>query len=307
MPARLLTSAHLKDRIRARRPRLDPRGPRRAPWTISGPASRSQVTGGERHPVDTETTIDGFRSVAIAPATGQRGGRRSTSRVRTACSSWIPASHATTRSATYRIRTADGVVRRSVDQRRNRGRWLSLGVHELTTQAVVRLSDLTGERRSSGRRVVFDAVRFVPLHESRERMGQLRPPVPRHRHGRNQEPDPSSGTEPGGTSETEGDDPPTAEATPSPVPESTAGPDAEPRSDPEPTPAGSPEPPVEPEPEKTTEPGGNSQREPERDSPRQTAGASPRPDGDPGEPPVDVGPADPDGGAHPSAEPVPDP
>jgi hypothetical protein len=74
----------------------------------------------------------------------------------------IPRRNATTRSAAYRIRTVDGFVRRVRNQWKRRGDWVSLGIHDLAGDAVVRLTDKTGERGSSGRRVAFDAVKFIP-------------------------------------------------------------------------------------------------------------------------------------------------
>jgi hypothetical protein len=75
----------------------------------------------------------------------------------------IPASNATTRSASYRIRTPDGWVVVTRDQSRHAGTWMSLGVHRLGLRPVVRLSDLTGEATTTSRRIVFDAIKFVPV------------------------------------------------------------------------------------------------------------------------------------------------
>jgi hypothetical protein len=75
----------------------------------------------------------------------------------------VPRARALTRSAVYRIVTADGPVRRRLDQAGARGRWTRLGTFALATGVEVRLSDRTGERPILGRRVAYDAVRFVPL------------------------------------------------------------------------------------------------------------------------------------------------
>ncbi len=74
----------------------------------------------------------------------------------------IPASHATTRQATYQIRTSTGWVTRVRNQYKHMGGWVSLGRHHLTTTPIVRLVDNTAEEASLERRLAFDAVRFVP-------------------------------------------------------------------------------------------------------------------------------------------------
>ena len=76
---------------------------------------------------------------------------------------WIPEAHATSRKAIYRIKTADGWVTRSRSQYKRRGSWVGLGVFELTTTPTVQLSDQNGEPTGWGRRLAFDAVRFVPV------------------------------------------------------------------------------------------------------------------------------------------------
>ena len=75
----------------------------------------------------------------------------------------IPADNGTSKRATYKVRTKSGWVTRVRSQYKWRGRWVSLGVHQLTTTPIVQLSDKTGERRSLRRRLAFDAVRFVPI------------------------------------------------------------------------------------------------------------------------------------------------
>ena len=78
---------------------------------------------------------------------------------------WVifPKANATTRSARYTVLTSTGSVTRTVDQSRKGGQWVDLGTYEFGTLARVRLTDRTGERTSSGRRIVYDTVRFVPL------------------------------------------------------------------------------------------------------------------------------------------------
>lgn len=78
----------------------------------------------------------------------------------------IPRANATTRSALYRIRTTQGVIKVRLDQAANRGSWASLGVYQLGTDAFVRLNNRTGEGWSSKRRVAFDAVRLIPVDQT---------------------------------------------------------------------------------------------------------------------------------------------
>ena len=74
----------------------------------------------------------------------------------------VPAK-ASTRRAVYQVRTTSGWVKRVRNQLKNRGKWVNLGVHTLAARPVVRLTDRTGEAGRSGRRVAFDAVKFVPV------------------------------------------------------------------------------------------------------------------------------------------------
>jgi len=78
----------------------------------------------------------------------------------------VPGRIATTKRAAYQIRTASGWVKRVRNQNKYRGKWVDLGVHALTSRPVVRLNDRTGEGAKSGRRVAFDAMRFVPVGSS---------------------------------------------------------------------------------------------------------------------------------------------
>ncbi len=49
------------------------------------------------------------------------------------------------------------------NQKKRQGTWVTLGTHHLTTTPIVQLSDKTGEDVSLGRRLAFDAARFVPV------------------------------------------------------------------------------------------------------------------------------------------------
>ena len=74
----------------------------------------------------------------------------------------IPVKHATTRSAVYRISTADGTRTRTISQRARAGTWALLGTYTFGSVARVRVSDRTGERTSTGRTLVVDAIKVVP-------------------------------------------------------------------------------------------------------------------------------------------------
>jgi hypothetical protein len=75
----------------------------------------------------------------------------------------VPRKHATTRQAAYRVYAFDGVRVRTVNQLRRAGQWTLLGTYEFDTAARVKLTDRTGEATSSGRSLVVDVVRFVPV------------------------------------------------------------------------------------------------------------------------------------------------
>ena len=79
----------------------------------------------------------------------------------------IPSRDATTRKAVYRIKTVDGWVKHRLDQSTAKGKWVDVGTFRLTTTPAVKLTDRTGERASLGRRVGFDAIRFVPVGQPR--------------------------------------------------------------------------------------------------------------------------------------------
>jgi hypothetical protein len=92
----------------------------------------------------------------------------------------IPSQHATSRKATYKIKTTDGWVSRVRSQKKRQGEWVSLGIHKLTTTPIVQLADKTGESGSLGRRLAFDAARFVPTTApAATSSGTLAPPTSR--------------------------------------------------------------------------------------------------------------------------------
>jgi subtilisin family serine protease len=86
---------------------------------------------------------------------------------------WVPAEHATTRQAAYRIKTSEGWVTRVRNQYYHRGTWMPLGTHELTTTPIVQLADKTGEDDRLGRLLAFDVVRFIPTPATRARISAL--------------------------------------------------------------------------------------------------------------------------------------
>lgn len=74
----------------------------------------------------------------------------------------IPPTHATSRKASYRVKTSSGWVTRVRNQDKHAGTWVSLGLHHLTTTPILQLADRTGEDESLGRRLAFDGARFEP-------------------------------------------------------------------------------------------------------------------------------------------------
>ena len=85
----------------------------------------------------------------------------------------VPAEHATTRKAAYRIRTSAGWVTRVRNQYYHRASWMPLGTHDLTMTPIVQLADRTGEDERLGRLLAFDAVRFIPTPATRARIAAL--------------------------------------------------------------------------------------------------------------------------------------
>lgn len=77
-----------------------------------------------------------------------------------------PRKNATTRNANYKVFTKSKVVTRRRSQKATGARWVKLGTFDFGAVAKVKLSDKTGEKASSGRRVVFDALKFVPADPS---------------------------------------------------------------------------------------------------------------------------------------------
>jgi hypothetical protein len=191
----------------------------------------------------------------------------------------IPSRDATTRKAVYRIKTVDGWVKHRLDQASTKGKWVDMGTFRLTTTPAVKLTDMTGERASLGRRVGFDAIRFVPVGQPRvssdpaspadQRPADQRPadqppadqppadqpsvaPLPQVPQAGSEAPTVQPVVEP-----TSGD----ATPKPSHEPESAAAPTSEPTPDrtKEPTPAPTPE----PTPDRTKEPAAEPTREPD--------------------------------------------
>ena len=159
----------------------------------------------------------------------------------------FPRRNATTRHATYRILTADGTRKKQVDQHwwstNHPGTWIRLGTYRFDETAAVRLSDRTGERRASGRRVVFDAVKFVPTGEPvittrrrDEKPQASRDAAPESQPAHGSEPEPVR--EPAPTREPEPDREPKPAQEPKPAPElePSPGPALPPEPEPEPAP-----------------------------------------------------------------------
>jgi len=78
---------------------------------------------------------------------------------------FIPAAHATTRSARYEVRHGAATDLVSLDQWAHRGSWASLGAFDFTAggSAYVRLTDATGEAYAATE-VAFDAVALSPAN-----------------------------------------------------------------------------------------------------------------------------------------------
>jgi hypothetical protein len=89
----------------------------------------------------------------------------------------IPAQTMLSRQAIYRIRTSGGWVERTRNQAKNRGTWMKLGIFSLTSSPTVRLTDATGEGGARSRRLVFDALRFVPSTSAARTASRERTPA----------------------------------------------------------------------------------------------------------------------------------
>ena len=150
----------------------------------------------------------------------------------------IPSRDATTRRALYRTKTVDGWVKQRVDQAAARGKWVDLGTFRLTTTPAVKLTDSTGERTSLGRRVGFDAIRFVPAGQQRVSSDPATPA------------DGAPGLPPAQA----GSAAPVAETAADPTPPSDPNGDAAPTPTAEPTPDRTKQPAVEATPDSTKEP-----------------------------------------------------
>jgi hypothetical protein len=196
----------------------------------------------------------------------------------------IPSANATTRRAVYRIKTIDGWVEREVDQSASQGKWVDVGIFTLTTTPAVKLTDRTGERASLGRRVGFDAIRFVPAGQPRV-SSDLASPVDQAPVDPQQlmpqagseaptvepvaEPTPPRDASGDATPKPTPEREPAAEQTPEPTPDRAKEPTAEPTKElawePDPTPTATPEPTKDPgpTPEPTPEPTVTTAREPD--------------------------------------------
>jgi hypothetical protein len=171
----------------------------------------------------------------------------------------IPAGKPSSRKAAYRIKTADGWVRKVRNQKKHRGRWMSLGVHEVTTRPVVQLADKTGEGGKPRPKLVFDALRFKraakPAEASAPKVSRPKATRPKAKTDRQQ-----------GAAKPQRADRPRQAPEPAPGPPRDDGPGGEP-SEPKPADPKPPEP-ARP-PEESTEP-----------DPDPAAGPTPEPDGD---------------------------
>ena len=167
---------------------------------------------------------------------------------------WIPSANTSTHKAKYRIYYKGGTVTVTKDQSRYANQWVTLGTWTFDLGTEVRLSANTGERRSTNRKIGWDAIRFVPIASSFTGSGAIPGASssirPRHTtatmtdSGSGQ---PASRPEPDATPIPE----PTPEVTPEPTPEVT--PEPTPEVTPEPTPEVTPEPTAEPAPESSPE------------------------------------------------------
>jgi len=187
----------------------------------------------------------------------------------------FPRRNATTRAAKYKVHAADGIKTRKVSQRYKAGLWASLGTHEFDSVAKVKLTDKTGEPTRSGRRIVFDVVKFVPVDVSAsvdeivvapEVIGEPEPTP-----GEGSEPTPRSSASP--TPDTHELTPapsaaPTSEPVPQPTPEPS--PSAMPEPTPEPKEQATPDPTVRPEDKATPDP--TAEPTPENQDPVADAG-----------------------------------
>jgi hypothetical protein len=183
----------------------------------------------------------------------------------------IPSRDATTRKAVYRIKTVDGWVKHRLDQSIAQGKWVDVGTFRLTTTPAVKLTDRTGERASLGRRVGFDAIRFVPVAQPRVSSDPASPA------------DETSAGAPAPA----GPEAPTAQPAADPTPDRTKDPT------PDPTPEQTPEPTKEPTPERTKEPGPTPEPTPER-TPDPTPEPTPLPSPEPIAQPAAESSAEPD-------------
>ena len=240
---------------------------------------------------------------------------------------WVifPKTNATTRSARYTVLTATGSVTRRLDQAKMGGRWVALGTYEFGTLAEVRLTDKTGERTSSGRRIAFDTVKFVPVEVAVAALPTAEPAlqpgaVPPVAPPGSMAVEPTFATEPTPAPEVEAEPADDTQAEPTPKaesePEADAGPtpasDEEPTREPElktaePEPTPGPELRSKADPEETAEPAPTPEPEPQaeaRKEPRADSEAAPAPEP---EPKAADPEATPEGGPRVESQPEPEP
>ena len=249
---------------------------------------------------------------------------------------------ASTKRAVYQIRTTSGWVTRVRNQLKNRGQWVNLGVHSLAARPIVRLTDKTGEAGRSGRRVGFDALKFVPVGTFLA-PATAAPPTPAlapavapaatatptpdpsivAQVGAPETTEPTASEEPSPDSGTEAtiatplpESEPTAvpPATPEPTPDQTAAPEPQPSASatamptPEPSATPAPEPPAVSSPAPTSAP--TPEPTPTQESIASTAPTTqPTPETDPTAAPTAMPQAEPivESSATPAADPTPEP
>ncbi len=75
----------------------------------------------------------------------------------------LPAVHASSRQAVYKLKTASGWETQVRSQAAYRGHWVNLGTYAFSAQAEVRLTDKTLDARGSRLMLAFDALKFIPI------------------------------------------------------------------------------------------------------------------------------------------------
>lgn len=191
----------------------------------------------------------------------------------------FPKRKATTRKATYKVISAEGVKTVTRNQKKKAGRWVWLGAFEFDATAKVKLRDRTGERTASGRTIVFDVVKFVPLSvEGSAATLTVAPQVdePTSEPKPASEPTSKPASEPKPTSEPRPESQPTPKPTPEPEPTAEPSPRPTPTAEPapKPTPSATPEPPPPSDAQSASKPSSR----PTAESKEQPAAGSPAPE-----------------------------